>query len=143
MIPKARPWARPAESARCDVRDIPGVYMLPNAIAAAATSTAMTAGVDETARASGDDGRACEGGSDREQAAAAIREATEERVDDDLDEAGAEEDGADRERRPAGVVERERREDGERPEEQSRAACSATGRRRSADPRTRGECRRR
>ena len=51
------------------------------------------------------------------EAAGPIREASEDRIQYDLDQARPEEDRSDRERAPAGVVEGERGQDDEQPEE--------------------------
>ncbi len=67
-----------------------------------------------------DDHGGAEGDTYRQQASDAVAGPAEEWIDDDLHEPGCEEDGADREGAPAGVVEREGREDHQQPEEHRR-----------------------
>ena len=99
---------------------MPGRVHAPEGDRGRGDSTAIERGGRRDGERGGYDGRAGEREADRKQSAAPVGEAAEQRVEHDLDEAGGEEHGADRERRPARVVERERGEDGERPEEQGR-----------------------
>ena len=75
-----------------------------------------------------------------EEAPAAVGDAPEERVDDDLEKACREEHGCDLKRRPARIVQRQRRQDDEHPEEeggqrvQPQAAHEAAIAERSREP---------
>ena len=86
---------------------------------AARTARTVTAtGSRATANAERDGDRGGESDADGEEAAVAVGEAAEQRIDGRLEQAGGEEDGADRDRAPACGVEPERDEQRQEAEEE-------------------------
>ena len=96
------------------------MYSAPKLIAAAQIRSATRAALVLDAEEQRDDERRAERDANGEEATRAVRVAPEERIQDDLEQPGSKEDGSDRERPPAGVVERERRQDDEEPEQHRR-----------------------